>query len=139
MNFQESISICLKKYFDFEGRASKSEFWFFYLFCVIIFFCAGFLLGIFLPTDESYDDLVLWIIYLPLAIPIISVTARRIHDFGNSGWMQCIFIPGFVVPEFLAYNAAGWIIYITTLILFVIYVNQKSDKRKNKFGPKPKK
>ena len=139
MNFQESISVCFKKYFDFEGRASKSEFWFFYLFVVIVFFGAGILLGVFLPADESYDTLVLLVIYLPLLIPSIAVTARRIHDFGKSGWMQCIFIPGFIIPEFLSYNAAGWIIYIITLILFVVYVNQKTDRRKNKFGPVPKK
>jgi len=139
MNFQQSISVCFKKYFEFEGRASKSEFWFFYLFVFIILFGAGILLGILLPADESYDTLVLLVIYLPLLIPSIAVTARRIHDFGKSGWMQCIFIPGFIVPEFLSYNAAGWIIYIITLILFVIYVSQKADSRKNKFGPVPKK
>ena len=139
MNFQQSISVCFKKYFEFEGRASKSEFWFFYLFVFIIPFGAGILLGILLPADESYDTLVLLVIYLPLLIPSIAVTARRIHDFGKSGWMQCIFIPGFIVPEFLSYNAAGWIIYIITLILFVVYVNQKTDRRKNKFGPVPKK
>ena len=139
MNFQESISVCFKKYFNFEGRASKSEFWYFYLFIIIVLFAAGFLLGMLLPTDASYDTLVIWVIYLPLLIPAIAATARRIHDFGRSGWMQCIFIPGFIVPEFLSYNAAGWIIYIITLILFVVYVNQKTDRRKNKFGPVPKK
>ena len=139
MNFQEAISICFKKYFNFEGRASKSEFWYFYLFGVIVLFAAGVLIGMLLPTDESYDTLVFWVIYLPLFFPIIAVTARRIHDFGRSGWMQCIFIPGFIVAEILSYNAAGWVIYIATLVLFVIYVNQKSDSRKNKFGPVPRK
>ena len=139
MNFQEAISVCFKKYFDFEGRASKSEFWFFYLFTIIILFTAGFLLGMFMPTDPSYDNLVIWVIYLPLIIPLIAVTARRIHDFGRSGWMQCIFIPGYIVAEFLGYNAAGWIIWLATIVLFIVYVNQKSDNRKNKFGPVPKK
>ena len=83
--------------------------------------------------------MILLVIYLPLLIPSIAVTARRSHDFGKSGWMQCIFIPGFIIPEFLSYNAAGWIIYIITLILFVVYVNQKTDRRKNKFGPVQKK
>jgi|TARA_B100001079_G_C15938449_1_gene309610 uncharacterized membrane protein YhaH (DUF805 family) len=139
MSFQESISVCFKKYFDFEGRASKSEFWYFYLLIVIVLFVAGFSLGMLLPTDESYDTLVIFVVYLPLLIPAIAVTARRIHDFGRSGWMQCIFLPGFIVAEILNYNAAGWVVYIATLILFVVYVNQKSDRRKNKFGPVPKK
>ena len=139
MDFGTSISVCFKKYFDFEGRASKSEFWFFYLFTIIILFAAGFLLGMFMPTDPSYDNLVIWVIYLPLIFPLIAVTARRIHDFGRSGWMQCIFIPGYIVAEFLGYNAAGWIIWLATIVLFIVYVNQKSDNRKNKFGPVPKK
>ena len=139
MNFQEAISVCFKKYFDFEGRASRSEFWFFYLFTIIILFTAGFLLGMFMPTAPSYDNLDIWVNYLPLIIPLIAVTARRIHDFGRSGWMQCIFIPGYVVAEFLGYNAAGWIIWLATIVLFIVYVNQKSDNRKNKFGPVPKK
>ena len=64
MNFQEAISICFKKYFNFEGRASKSEFWYFYLFAVIVLFAAGVLIGMLLPTDESYDTLVFWVILL---------------------------------------------------------------------------
>ena len=101
MSFQESISVCFKKYFDFEGRASKSEFWYFYLLIVIVLFVAGFSLGMLLPTDESYDTLVIFVVYLPLLIPAIAVMARRIHDFGRSGWMQCIFLPGFIVAEIL--------------------------------------
>ena len=31
-DFGEAIGICFKKYFVFEGRASKSEFWYFFLF-----------------------------------------------------------------------------------------------------------
>ena len=140
MNFQESISVCFKKYLNFNGRASKSEFWFFYLFCIIVVFVAAFVLGMLMPTD------VIWIIYLPFLIlkylllpPAIAVTARRIHDFGRSGWMQCIFILGFIAAEILSYNAAGWVIFIGTLVLFVVYVNQKSDKRKNKYGAVPRK
>tara|TARA_B100001123_G_C14398046_1_gene665615 strand:+ start:45 stop:464 length:420 start_codon:yes stop_codon:yes gene_type:complete len=139
MNFQESVSVCFKKYFNFDGRASKSEFWFFYLFVVIVLFAAGFVMGMFMPTDESYDNLVFFIIYLPLLIPAIAVTARRIHDFGRSGWMQCIFIPGFIAAEILGDNTPGWVVYFATLAIFVVYVNQKADKRKNKYGPVPKK
>lgn len=36
MTFQEAIKVCLNKYADFTGRASRAEFWWFYLFCVIV-------------------------------------------------------------------------------------------------------
>ena len=37
MNFTESIKTCYKKFFDFSGRASKSEFWWFQLYAIIIY------------------------------------------------------------------------------------------------------
>ena len=36
MSFQESIAKCMANYATFEGRASRSEFWWFYLFCILI-------------------------------------------------------------------------------------------------------
>ena len=75
-------------------------------------------------------------IVLPIAIPGIAVTARRIHDFGKSGWMQCIFIPGFVIDEFLG---TGMVIWFVTFVIFVIYCSQNGTNGKNKFGAKPKK
>lgn len=139
MDFGTAISTCFKKYFDFTGRASKSEFWYFVLFVFLLLFGAGVLLGIFMPNNTSYDEVVAWIIYLPLLAPLVAVTARRIHDFGMSGWMQCIFIPGYIAAEIIGYNAAGWIIYIGTTAVFAIYISQKPDKKKNKFGAPPKK
>ncbi len=35
MDFQTSIKTCFKKYADFSGRASRSEFWWFELFLLI--------------------------------------------------------------------------------------------------------
>ena len=36
MNFTKSIEVCFNKFANFEGRASKSEFWWFQLFCIIV-------------------------------------------------------------------------------------------------------
>ena len=36
MNFTKSIEVCFNKFANFEGRARKSEFWWFQLFCIII-------------------------------------------------------------------------------------------------------
>ena len=110
MNFIESIQTCFKKFADFKGRASKSEFWFFVLFEVIYFVVAGFLLGAIGADDETINLAVL-ILYIPILIPGVAVTARRIHDFNQSGWMQCIFIPGFFADEFLG---TGYVLYIVT-------------------------
>ena len=89
MNFLQSIETCFIKYVDFNGRASRPEFWWFYLF-ITICWIVGFTLG---PVVES-------IIILGLVIPYISVTARRLHDRGHSGWWQILYIVPFlnVIP-----------------------------------------
>ena len=79
-----AISVCFKKYATFEGRASRSEFWFFTLFYLIVSFLAGFVEGAVGIVGFSY------VLLLPLVIPSIAVTCRRMHDTGRSGWFQLI-------------------------------------------------
>ena len=135
MNFLEAITSAFNNYFNFKGRATRSAFWFFILFEIIYFFVAGFLLGFAGVTDEVFD-IAIFVLIIPVVIPGISLTARRLHDFNQSGWMQCIFIPGFFIDEFIG---TGYIIYSLTFVLFAIYCSQKSNTGKNRFGPKPKK
>ena len=135
MNFIEAIRSGFNNYFNFKGRASKSAFWYFLLFEFIYFFIAGFLLGMVGVNDDIFAMATLFLV-LPIAIPGIAVTARRIHDFGKSGWMQCIFIPGFVIDEFLG---TGMVIWFVTSVIFAIYCSQNGTNGKNKFGTKPKK
>ena len=135
MNFIESIQTCFKKFADFKGRASKPEFWFFVLFEVIYFVVAGFLLAAMGVSEETIGIATL-ILMIPVLVPGIAVTARRIHDFNQSGWMQCIFIPGFFADEFLG---TGYVLYIITFALFAFYCSQGATSGKNKFGAKPSK
>ena len=135
MGFGESIRICLNKYAQFNGRASRSEFWYFSLAVVIYFFVAGIFLGIAQVADDVFDIATL-ILLIPIFIPCIAVAARRLHDINQSGWMQCIFIPGFVADEFLG---TGWVIYMLTLALWAYWFSQAGKKGKNRFGIQPKK
>ena len=135
MGFIESISSAFNNYFNFKGRSSKSAFWYFILFEVIYFFIAGILLGAVGANDET-ANLAILVLILPIMIPGIALTARRIHDFNQSGWMQCIFIPGFFADEFLG---TGYVIYVVTFALFAFYCSQKPTNGKNRFGVKPKK
>ena len=120
MDFGSAISICFKKYFDFSGRASRSEFWYFVLFVTLLLFGAGILLGIFMPNNQSLDGVVTLFIYLPLIIPFIAVTARRLHDFGMSGWWQ--------LTAYIPYVGL-----IASIILIVIFC-MEGEKKKNKYG-----
>ena len=66
---------------------------------------------------------------------------RRFHDFGVSGWMYFAFVLPYVIPNFIqdTQPSLAGIIKLGTLVIFFVYVSQKSNKRKNKFGSVPKK
>ena len=113
MNFIESIQTCYKKFFDFSGRASKSEFWWFQLYVIIIY-------GM---TFVFQGDLVLVFSILVIAniIPAYAAAVRRLHDTDKSGWFVLIsFIP--IIGLFIIFLLIG-----------------DGSKGKNRFGPKPKK
>lgn len=66
---------CWKKYVDFSGRASRPEYWYFFL--------ANFLITlIFWALSGTFMTLY----YLAVLIPSISVFVRRMHDAGHSAW-----------------------------------------------------
>ena len=51
-------------------------------------------------TSDATIDVAI-IVLMIILVPSIAVSARRLHDINQSGWMQCIFIPGFMADEFL--------------------------------------
>ncbi len=72
MGFGESIKVCFSKYADFEGRASPAEFWWFFLFQLIL------------------GTVTCGIGNIATIIPSYAVGARRLHDTGRSGWLQLL-------------------------------------------------
>ena len=135
MGFLESIRTCLGKYAKFDGRASRSEYWFFVLFSSIYTFVGGLLLGMIGAADLE-SGIAIWVLMIPIIVPLTSAAARRLHDINQSGWMQCIFIPGFIADEFLG---TGYVIYFLTLALFAFWFSQAGKKGKNRFGAQPRK
>tara|TARA_B100000029_G_C17476641_1_gene924014 strand:- start:801 stop:1331 length:531 start_codon:yes stop_codon:yes gene_type:complete len=87
MDFGEAIGTCLKKYFVFEGRASKSEFWYFFLAYAV----GSFILEIgFQSTQSPALGIILGIVAFGGMIPSVSAACRRLHDINKSGWWQLI-------------------------------------------------
>lgn len=120
MDFQTSIKTCFTKYAKFSGRASKSECWWFLIFCFILNFVMALLDSI------IFNDLRPMIIFssffpvfyflsfqgggilggitaLVLFIPSIAVISRRLHDGEEpeSGWMQLIALTAIGIPALI--------------------------------------
>ena len=75
MTFNESILICLKKYADFTGRASRSEFWWFTLFITLV------------ASAFAYLSQTLASIFLiATLLPLSAAGTRRLRDSGTSAW-----------------------------------------------------
>jgi len=81
MNFGKSLEVCVtKKYFDFNGRASRSELWWFYLFIFVV----SIITSLFPP--------IYFLFALGTIIPSYAVGSRRLHDIGYSGWLQLLYL-----------------------------------------------
>ena len=83
MNFGQAISTCLSRYATFSGRASRPEFWWFFLFQLLASVAASML-----------GDTVAALASLALLLPALAVGVRRLHDIGKSGWWQLLGLTG---------------------------------------------
>lgn len=81
MTFQDSIRTCFSKYVDFSGRASRSEYWWFFLFILLACLASMFI-----------SDVLYYIVSLGTLLPSLSAGARRLHDTGRSGWWQLLWL-----------------------------------------------
>lgn len=78
------VTKCLKLYATFDGRARRSEYWYFYLFTLLASFAASFIDGM---LGISILSLVATFGFI---IPSIAAACRRMHDVGKSGWFMLI-------------------------------------------------
>ncbi|WP_227431055.1 DUF805 domain-containing protein [Psychrobacter sp. I-STPA6b] len=108
---------CLQNYANFNGRARRQEYWFFYLAQVIINFVLGMILGILSGVIGADMSWVVNIIGLAFALPTFAVGARRLHDIGKSGWWQLL-----------------WLVLIIGWIPLIIWLATDTKPEHNKWG-----
>lgn len=118
-----------EKYAQFHGRSTRSEYWYFALTYFLIILVVGMIAGFtaFIAVDSGGPSLLVWIfgglfvlIMLALIIPSISVSIRRLHDSGKSGWWYMVnFVP-----------------YVGGLI-FIVLMCLDSEPGTNQYGPNP--
>lgn len=105
-----------KNYCNFDGRSSRSEFWWFYLFTVIV----GFVVGMVFSFSQTVEMIVSGVVNLALLLPNLGLAVRRLHDTDRSGWWVLIGL----IP------LIGW-------ILLIIWFVQDSQHHPNQYGPEP--
>ena len=154
MRFSESLNTCfVEKYVDFNGRASRSEFWFFILLISIFDSSAT---VYYIVTDSIGFLYMYFIVVFLYLLPVISVTARRLHDLNLSGWWQIIiYLPSFL-GIFLQYYIKGTLLVaysklaivpaaiflnLITIIIFILVLVMRAknfpDSNVNRFGLEP--
>ena len=112
MSFGEAIK-------TFSGRARRSEFWYFYLFYILVAFGLSFL-SIWIPFAKYLYTL----FGLGVFLPYTAVTVRRLHDIGKSGWILLIFM---VISLLISMLLFLFIDIITpTNALFMAYLSSSS-------------
>lgn len=108
-----------KRAFDFSGRSRRKEYWMFVLFYAIALIILTILDRVLFGDSEIA---VLSLIFtLVSAIPSISITVRRLHDIGKSGWWILLSLIPFV---------GGIILFVFTVL--------DSQHGSNKWGTNPK-
>ena len=118
MTFKQAVITCFQKYVSIEGRAPRSEYWYFFLFYLLATFALG-------PVDASlstsgYAAPLATLFMLATVLPFTTVGIRRLHDRDMSGWwMLLMFVPA-----------------IGSLALLVLFVLPGTPGI-NQFGPDP--
>ena len=105
MKFTQAITTCMGKYGTFSGRASRSEYWWFYLFVVMISWGSIIVSGAMYSPDDLMFEILPNLVSLIFIVPGIAAGSRRLHDIGKSGWWQLLWI----IP------IIGWILLIVWL------------------------
>ncbi len=122
MNFRIAIIKCFMLYTIFSGRAKRAEFWWFFLFCMIVGLMGSVIdAGLSLDTAIGGNGVFTTLIQLATFLPSIAVGSRRLHDTNRSGWWQLLWIVVFI----------GW-------IPLIIWLASTSKNENNRFGEEPK-
>jgi uncharacterized membrane protein YhaH (DUF805 family) len=114
VSFAEAVSVCLKKYATFSGRARRSEYWWFVL-------LGGGVNVIAAIVDNAAGTSIFAIVAgLGLFLPGLAVAIRRLHDTNRSGWWYLL--------VFVPFGA----------VALIVFCCQDSVPVVNAYGPSPK-
>mgnify|MGYP003209945444 CR=1 FL=1 len=152
MTFAQAIKTCFNRYATFTGRATRSEYWWWILFCFlsIIAICiiAAFI-GVATAGSRGvglfgFFFLLPFIIFcIVILVPSWAVLFRRLHDAGHPGYWILLYLVPYVISLFAALVGSqimsmlfGFLSFAGSIVLLV-FVLQPSQPYDNQFGPCP--
>jgi len=124
MGFSDAVqNVLMNNYANLNGRASRSEYWWFVLFNLIVnivTFVIDSTLGTMVTYDMGYVGL---IAFLALLLPTVSVSVRRLHDIGKSGWWILLAI----IP----------IVNFIGIFVILVFTLMEGEEHPNQYGNVP--
>jgi uncharacterized membrane protein YhaH (DUF805 family) len=158
MTFTQAVRSALRNYATFSGRARRSEYWWFYLFTVLVGLATS---GVDAALNTSFNNeigVVGTIANLALLLPSLAVTARRLHDTGRTGWWMvlpvapilALLVTGFAAAFSMFGGGAGLtgelivllfvfaLLTLAAVITLLVFLCLDSQPGPNKYGASPK-
>ena len=124
MGFSDAVqNVLMNNYANLNGRASRSEYWWFVLFNFIVnivTFVIDLTLGSMITYDMGYVGL---IAFLALLLPTVSVSVRRLRDIGKSGWWILLAI----IP----------IVNFIGIFVIIVFTIMEGEEQPNQYGNVP--
>ena len=134
MNIIESTTSAMTNIISWKGRASRSEFWWFYLVYMLVYF-----IGVTLSFSIGGDFIpgLFGLIQLALAVAFLSCAVRRLHDVGLSGWWYWVSFAPFVIDRNdSASGKSTYLVLFGFMYAIKIFIT-KGEEVENKYGPIP--
>lgn len=117
VTFEQAVRSAIQQHYcDFSGRASRSEYWWYVLFTVIL----SVIIQAFGVISSDVSLYLGAIVNLALLLPGLSLCVRRLHDINKSGW----FILLGLIP-------------IVGAIILIVWFCKESEMQPNQYGPVP--
>ena len=150
VSFQNAVGLGFQHYFDFKGRSTRSEYWWWLLFVVL----AGIALtivdmGIGTFNYESGDGLLSGLFKLATLIPGLALGARRLHDINKSAWWLLMWLSFLLIIPMIVLLVMGmWLSFlliipmiipmIIPVIVLLVWAARQGDNETNRYGPDPR-
>jgi len=94
VNFGQAFSRCMAGYVKFTGRATRSEYWWFYLATFVIGFVVSFVVSFVSAASHVAAPPIGLIVTLLFLLPTLAAGVRRLHDINRSGWWLLLLLTG---------------------------------------------